>query len=71
MTKNDKNGFLEAMNLIISALSEAGYDPYTQLLGYVSTGEECYITRRNGARDVASTLDRCEIRTYIQNFDRA
>ncbi len=42
--------FDEAINIVIDALRKAGYDPYDQLYGYVSTGELSYITRQGNAR---------------------
>lgn len=53
------------MEKIISSLREAGYDPYEQLVGYLQTGQEYYITRRNGARDLIRLLDKAEIRKYV------
>lgn len=34
----DQMQFEAAMKTVISALQAAGYDPYSQLLGYVGTG---------------------------------
>ena len=42
--------FDENINTVINALIKAGYDPYDQLYGYVSTGESAYITRQDNAR---------------------
>lgn len=53
------------MGKIIAALKEAGYDPYEQLVGYLQTGQEYYITRRNGARDMVRLLDKEQIKKYI------
>lgn len=47
----DQMQFEAAMKTVISALQAAGYDPYSQLLGYVGTGESAYITRQGGARE--------------------
>lgn len=53
------------METIIAALREAGYDPYEQLVGYLQTGQEYYITRRNGARERIRLHDKADIRKYI------
>lgn len=50
---------------IVSSLRAAGYDPYEQLVGYLQTGQEYYITRRNGARDLVRLLDKTDIRKYV------
>ena len=55
------------MEKIIAALKEAGYDPYEQLMDYLQTGQEYYITRRNGARERIRLLDKADIRKYIDN----
>lgn len=50
---------------IVASLRAAGYDPYEQLVGYLQTGQEYYITRRNGARDLVCLLDKTDIRKYV------
>ena len=51
---NDKE-FLDAMEHIVSALMERGYDPYAQLTGYVTENEPTYITSYKGARQLILT----------------
>ncbi len=55
---------------IVKALKEAGYNPYEQLMGYVTTGEENYITRRGDARLIIKTLDKQQIRLYLQQMKK-
>ncbi len=57
------------MEHIVKALNEAGYNPYEQLMGYVTTGEENYITRHGDARTIIKTLDKQRIRLYIQQME--
>lgn len=59
------NNFEKAINEIVEALKECGYNPYEQLQGYISLGNDSYITRHNGARDKIQTLDREQIRKYL------
>lgn len=54
----DKQEFPVCMEQIVKALKDAGYDPYTQLYGYVETGDDTYITRKGNARDKIGDLDR-------------
>ena len=46
----DEQVFRETFSEIVSAIKEAGYDPYEQLMGYLKTGQEYYITRTRNAR---------------------
>lgn len=43
---------------IYKALSEKGYDPCGQLVGFLITGDPTYITSHNHARTMAQRLDR-------------
>ena len=54
------------------ALQSKGYDPITQLVGYVLTGDPTYITSYMGARSLICRLERDEIleelvRFYVEN----
>lgn len=61
----DEQEFGIRMNRIIKALRDAGYDPYTQLYGYLETGDDAYITRKDNARDEIQDLDVQMIRRFI------
>ena len=55
---------------VYNALVLKGYDPITQLVGYVLTGDPTYITSFNNARSLICRLERDEIleelvRTYV------
>ena len=68
---NDKE-FLDAMEHIVSALMERGYDPYAQLTGYVTENEPTYITSYKNARSLIMKAERDEIievlfEDYIKN----
>lgn len=56
----DKQEFRVRMDRIVKALKDAGYDPYMQLYGYLETGDDSYITRKDNARDEIGELD-CEM----------
>lgn len=58
--------FEKQIVMVINALSDAGYDPYTQLTGYLQTGDATYITRKENARAVIQTLDRDHVAQYVQ-----
>ena len=54
------------------ALVEKGYDPVSQIVGYLVSGDSGYITSYNGARDKILTLDRAKVlevivKEYLEN----
>lgn len=58
--------FEKQIALVIAALSDAGYDPYAQLTGFIQTGDDTFITRRNDARAIVSSLDREMVARYVK-----
>ncbi len=59
---------------IYNALSEKGYDPISQIVGYLLTEDPTYITTHNNARNLIRRIDRFELmqillRDYI-NADK-
>lgn len=60
--------FIEAMELIVSALKERGYDPYSQIYGYLKENEPAYITSHKGARDIMCELNVDKVQHYIINM---
>ncbi len=46
---------------VYSALQAKGYDPITQLVGYIISGDPTYITSYNQARSLICRLERDEI----------
>jgi len=65
----DRDGFEQTIREITAALEAGGYDPKAQLTGYLQTGDEAYITRRGGARQKISLLDKEQLRQYIEDND--
>ena len=60
--------FLTEISKVCHAIALAGYDPYRQLTGYLMTGNERYITRKEDARALVASLDKEKIHTYIKNY---
>lgn len=60
-----EKGFDEIMAVVTAALAQAGYDPRSQLFGYVQTGDLTYITRRNNARQLVQSVDKEELKKYL------
>ena len=57
--------FQKEIECIISALRDAGYDPYEQLYAYAITGNETFITRKGDARNMVTNLDREDLIEYV------
>ena len=61
----DNKDFIETMELIVSALKERGYDPYSQIYGYLKESEPTYITNNKGVRELIQKLNKEKIWEYI------
>ena len=66
----DERQFIAAMDHIVAALRERGYDPNAQLTGYVTENEPTYITSHKGARNLIQTLDLERVRRYVHEMKR-
>lgn len=62
----------DVISRIYEALTEKGYNPVNQIVGYVMSGDPTYITSHKGARSLIMRVERDEIievllEDYIQN----
>ncbi len=64
------NKFTDIMNIVLSSLEDRGYDPYTQLLGYITEGQPNYITSHNNARMLIQTLDFEQVKKYVLEMEK-
>ena len=60
----------EILKEVYEALSEKGYNPINQLVGYILSGDPTYITSHNNARKLIRQIERDEaleemVKTYI------
>ena len=53
---------------VYRALQAKGYDPITQLVGFVLTGDPTYITSYDGARSMICRLERDDILEELVRF---
>ena len=58
---------------VYEALSEKGYNPVDQIVGYLASGDPTYVTSYNSARNLLTRLDRDEIleeivESYIESI---
>ena len=65
----------QIMSEVYQALKEKGYDPVSQIVGYIISGDPTYITGHNNARHLIRRLERDEImaelvRFYLFSLDR-
>lgn len=51
----------EILKEVFAALSEKGYNPINQLVGYILSGDPTYITNHKNARAMIRKLERDEI----------
>lgn len=58
----------EILAHVYNALTLKGYDPITQLVGFVLTGDPTYITSFNSARSLICRLERDEILDELVRF---
>ena len=42
----------EVLQLVYQAMTEKGYDPVNQIVGYIMSGDPTYITSHKGARSL-------------------
>lgn len=62
----------EIIGMVYEALAEKGYNPVSQLVGYIMSGDPTYITSYKNARSLIMKVERDEIiealfEDYIQN----
>lgn len=60
------------LEVVYNALEEKGYNPVTQIVGYIMSGDPTYITSHNNARSMVMKVERDELveellREYIKN----
>jgi uncharacterized protein (UPF0297 family) len=64
----------DILERVYRALQAKGYDPVTQLVGYIISGDPTYITSYGQARSMICRLERDEIveelvRMYLKGLD--
>ena len=51
----------DLLEIVYQALREKGYNPVSQMVGYIMSGDPTYITSHNGARSLIMKVERDEI----------
>ncbi|NLK69602.1 MAG: IreB family regulatory phosphoprotein [Clostridiaceae bacterium] len=59
--KENENQAREILLTVYDALKEKGYNPISQIVGYILSGDPTYITNHNNARSVIRKIERDEL----------
>ena len=57
----EDDGMQATLTEVYNALSEKGYDPINQIVGYILSEDPTYITNHNSARTLICKIDRDEL----------
>ena len=63
----------EIIETVYDALQIKGYDPISQIVGYILSDDPTYITSYNGARSLIAKVERDElleelVKNYVKNL---
>lgn len=63
------------LKTVYQAMTEKGYNPVNQIVGYIMSGDPTYITSHKNARSLISKVERDELieellKVYIENLDK-
>ena len=65
----EDDGMQATLTEVYNALSEKGYDPIKQIVGYILSEDPTYITNYNGARSLIRRIDRDKLlNTLVKNY---
>jgi len=70
--ETDNTSVKEILAEVYAALTEKGYNPVNQIVGYIMSGDPTYITSYKNARSLIMRVERDELveellREYIRN----
>ena len=62
----------EVLDVVYTAMEEKGYNPVSQIVGYIMSGDPTYITSHKNARSLIMKVERDELveellKEYIKN----
>ncbi len=58
----------EILEQVYAALSEKGYNPVSQIVGYIMSGDPTYITSHKNARSIIMKVERDELVEELLDF---
>lgn len=65
---DDRDNMRYILRSVFDALTEKGYNPINQIVGYLLTEDPTYITNYNNARSLICKLDRDELLQELVRF---
>ncbi len=66
--KEPESAVKDVIYAVYSALTEKGYNPVNQIVGYVMSGDPTYITSHKGARSSIMKVERDEIIEWLLHY---
>ena len=71
--QNREDDIKQILTIVYDALKEKGYNPISQLVGYILSEDPTYITTHNNARSLIRRIDRDELlqvllKSYLSGF---
>lgn len=58
----------DILSHVYNALTVKGYNPISQIVGYIMSGDPTYITSHNGARSVIVKVERDELLEVLVKY---
>lgn len=69
LPSDDKENMRQILRSVFDALTEKGYDPIIQIVGYLLSEDPTYITNYNNARSLICKIDRDELmQTLVREY---
>lgn len=69
VAEDSNNEMKKILTEVYSSLSEKGYDPINQIVGYLLSEDPTYITNHRNARSLICKLDRDELlQELVKNY---
>ena len=66
--QENKMNVNQVLQLVYEAMTEKGYNPVNQIVGYVMSGDPTYITSHKNARSLIMKVERDEILEELLSF---
>ncbi len=66
--QENKMDVSQVLRLVYEALSEKGYNPMNQIVGYVMSGDPTYITSHKNARSLIMKVERDDILEELLSY---
>ena len=55
----------QVLEYIVKCIQDTGDDPKLQIIGYLQSGNECYITRTGDARSLIKSVEPSRLEKYV------